>query len=363
MPLYRIVGVILKPVESAGPWGWLIGIGVVLMLPFVVLYLVILLIFGGIDAIFGTRLLDKELRANRGKETTVTIGQPSNTSGNNERARFPPGEVGSKLFLSNGGWRAINMTKGLRGAGQDAGFYYGYFEYLNFTESDRGRILTIEVKSQYIPTRIELWQGNIAGDDHAWWTHYGQAASSSAGTVFEQKPNLRWVIAPGNYTLYFAAFSQSGNVSNMPFFAKLDIGPPQLQGQESAPEETRENFSRPDETGDSRPRLAEALSAPLLIEPIDGATLSQPDAGDWIFDWADVPTAVKYEIIVQGLTAKFPVLHTETTVSRYTIPRKDGYIADQNLRGWSWRVRAKTQNAQWGEWSALRRFNVSPRNQ
>ena len=332
-------------------------------MPFVILYLLVMLILAGIDAVFGTHFLDKELRANRPNQTTVTIGQPSNTSGNNAGVRFPPGEVGSKLFSSNGGWRALNMSHGLRGnAGQTAGVYYGYFEYLNFSESDRGRILTIEVKSQYIPTRIELWRGNIAGDDHAWWTHHGQAASSSEGTVFEQKPSLRWVITPGSYTLFFAAFSQSGNLSNMPFFARLDIGPPELQGQYSAPTEGEEDLRSTDETSASRPRLVTAPSAPVLIEPIDEATLPQPDVGEWNFDWEDVPGAVRYEIIVQGLTATAPVLHTETAVSRYMIPRKNGYIADHHLRGWSWRVRAKTQNGQWGEWSALRKFNVSPRN-
>jgi hypothetical protein len=92
MPVYRIVGFILKPVESAGPWGWLIGILVVLMLPFLVLFLVTMLILGGIDAVFGTHLLDRELRANRPKET-ITMGNQVIRAGTNGRG-FHPGRLG-----------------------------------------------------------------------------------------------------------------------------------------------------------------------------------------------------------------------------------------------------------------------------
>jgi hypothetical protein len=291
-------------------------------------------------------------------------------AGNKRLLNTRASEPGRILFNSQGTWRAINMINGLRGdAGQDAGFYYGYFEYLNFAESQRGQTLIVEVKSQYIPARIEVWRGNISGDDHAWWTHYEQAASSSEGTVFEQKPQLRWVITPGNHTLFFAAFSHSGDVSNVPFFAKLDIGPGNVQGLDSDPTADRQDgdeLAGTSRSPESRPLLVipqTELQAPNLIDPIDGATLPQPDAGEWHFDWEDIPTVERYEIVVQGLAASFPVLHTETRLSQYTIPRKDAYIADRHLLGWGWRVRAKTQNGQWGKWSPLRRFNVSPRNQ
>jgi hypothetical protein len=102
--------------------------------------------------------------------------------------------------------------------------------------------------------------------------------------------------------------------------------------------------------------------APRLIEPADDATLPQPEAGDWRFDWEDVPTAKKYKIFVSGRTAVFPLLEKEISVSEYTIlGRKGSYIPGHNLDGWYWRVRAQDQNDEWGIWSELRRFSVAPR--
>jgi len=99
---------------------------------------------------------------------------------------------------------------------------------------------------------------------------------------------------------------------------------------------------------------------PNLLTPVAGATLPQPQFGEWRFDWADTPGAKAYEIVVLGSSAIFPMVHTTTTSSNYVLRRSSGYIADQNLLGWSWRVRAQYGNGTWGPWSAIRRFNVAP---
>jgi hypothetical protein len=106
------------------------------------------------------------------------------------------------------------------------------------------------------------------------------------------------------------------------------------------------------------------LLAPGLLQPALNATLPQPASGEWHFDWEDVPTAQKYELVVLGPSALIPLVQTETSASEYTVKKKrGGYIAEANLRGWSWRVRAQDRNGGWGPWSKLRRFNVSPQNQ
>jgi len=110
-----------------------------------------------------------------------------------------------------------------------------------------------------------------------------------------------------------------------------------------------------------KPQRAEL--GPRLIAPAPGATLPQPESGEWRFDWDDVPGAKSYEIVVTGATAAFPLVLATTEMSEYIHRVNPGYIADHNLLGWGWRVRAQYQNGTWGPWSRTRRFNVKLRNQ
>ncbi len=102
---------------------------------------------------------------------------------------------------------------------------------------------------------------------------------------------------------------------------------------------------------------------PRLIAPAPGTTLPQPESAEWRFDWDDIPGATSYEIVVVGATAAFPLVLATTERSEYVHRVNAGYIADHNLLGWGWRVRAQYQNGTWGQWSRTRRFNVKPRNQ
>jgi len=114
---------------------------------------------------------------------------------------------------------------------------------------------------------------------------------------------------------------------------------------------------------DDRLRTAEKSfePAPGLLQPAPDATLPQPGNGQWRFDWEDVPAATSYEIVVLGPAAISPIVRATTTSSDYVRPVSEGYVADHNLRGWSWRVRAQYRNGTRGPWSRVRRFNVSPR--
>jgi hypothetical protein len=111
--------------------------------------------------------------------------------------------------------------------------------------------------------------------------------------------------------------------------------------------------------------------APIPIQPNSASYLPQPGVGEWRFDWKDVPAADGYELVVLGPHASFPLVNSFTTKSEITIgmsapeknldAQKADYIAGQNLRGWSWRVRAKFSDGSFGAWSREQRFNILPR--
>ena len=113
--------------------------------------------------------------------------------------------------------------------------------------------------------------------------------------------------------------------------------------------------------------------SPILIEPQSNATFPQPGRGEWRFDWEDVPGARSYEIVILGPHANVPMSRVQTKTSEITMgsrdqtaiadPQKAPYIADHNLKGWSWRVRAQMSDGSWGPWSRERRFDVQPREQ
>jgi hypothetical protein len=99
---------------------------------------------------------------------------------------------------------------------------------------------------------------------------------------------------------------------------------------------------------------------PQLLEPMADAVLPQPYASEWRFDWEDVPGVKGYEIVILGPAAVFPLVQRRTISSEHAVPVSQGYIAEHNLRGWSWRVRAQHADGTWGPWSNVRRFNVNP---
>ncbi len=114
------------------------------------------------------------------------------------------------------------------------------------------------------------------------------------------------------------------------------------------------------------------VGGPILIEPQSNSTLPQPGDGEWRFDWEDVPGSERYEIVILGPHASTPLARVITSKSEITLGKrlpgsdvdrsKAGYIADHNLRGWSWRVRAKLIDGTWGAWSREKRFNIQIRN-
>jgi superkiller protein 3 len=103
---------------------------------------------------------------------------------------------------------------------------------------------------------------------------------------------------------------------------------------------------------------------PSLLKPAAGATLDNGtlDGGKlrvWQFDWSGVPRATQYHLYVIGSKAKSPLINNPTlTSSSYRFESK-GYVADQNRRGWRWKVRALVHGT-WSDWSEERAFDVAP---
>jgi len=113
--------------------------------------------------------------------------------------------------------------------------------------------------------------------------------------------------------------------------------------------------------------VSSPLSAPMLISPANGAILDngcspKPNGITWDFDWSDVPGATAYHIRVWKNPA-LPLINNMNVPSssfNYVSPPAD-YIANTNLGGWRWMVRAKVRNV-WGPWSSVRSFRVEKLN-
>lgn len=106
---------------------------------------------------------------------------------------------------------------------------------------------------------------------------------------------------------------------------------------------------------------------PALVVPGDNEVLPQrrPDekiALNWTFGWKACPEATKYHLFVIGPTALNPIVNEDSlTSATYQFQRSGGQISKSKTQGWTWKVRAYA-DGQWGEWSEVRTFNVTPPN-
>lgn len=110
------------------------------------------------------------------------------------------------------------------------------------------------------------------------------------------------------------------------------------------------------------------LAAPVLLSPANGAVMDngcQPKQNNvtWDFDWSDVPgiTAATYHIRVWKNPAIPFINDMNVTSSSYHFDKPTGFVTNNNLTGWRWRVRAKVHGT-WGPWSVARTFRVEKLN-
>jgi len=81
-------------------------------------------------------------------------------------------------------------------------------------------------------------------------------------------------------------------------------------------------------------------TVPSLISPRDGAYLPQPSE-PWTFDWADSLDLergiIEYKLYVIHKDAEIPVIDDYVKDSHYS-KTLGGYITDEDLKGWTWKV-------------------------
>ncbi|MCH8987821.1 MAG: serine/threonine-protein kinase [Chloroflexi bacterium] len=115
---------------------------------------------------------------------------------------------------------------------------------------------------------------------------------------------------------------------------------------------------------------AQKSCIPSLVSPQNGATLGNgtvledgsPDVSDyrlWEFDWSDCERATQYHLVVVGPSASTPLIDERDLTSPVHLFDRTGYIAEANLLGWKWKVRAMV-DGDWSDWSETQTFNVEP---
>jgi len=105
-------------------------------------------------------------------------------------------------------------------------------------------------------------------------------------------------------------------------------------------------------------------TVPSLISPSDGTTLPQPSE-PWIFDWtdsSDLESGIRqYELYVRHKGSEIPVIDDYIKDSYYS-KTLGGYVTSENLKGWTWRVRAQNDYGYWSDWSETWTFDVEARD-
>jgi hypothetical protein len=117
-------------------------------------------------------------------------------------------------------------------------------------------------------------------------------------------------------------------------------------------------------------------STPVLLTPIGNASIQQNDPtigcpfypsrgyGFRIFfDWTDSSSQVGiagYEIFAERESALVPIVDAFVTDSQLTVVSCNTFVIDQNLEGWRWRVRARDNSGNLGEWTAFAQFRFAP---
>jgi hypothetical protein len=108
-----------------------------------------------------------------------------------------------------------------------------------------------------------------------------------------------------------------------------------------------------------------AVTSPVLVSPAHNATMDNAckagtDKTIWNFSWNKVEGASRYHLyVIEPQTDDAVIDKSDLTQTSYQGGLGAGYVIDDSLKGWRWRVRAEV-NGEWGQWSKTRSFNVEP---
>jgi hypothetical protein len=119
------------------------------------------------------------------------------------------------------------------------------------------------------------------------------------------------------------------------------------------------------------------VGTPALLLPLNGAHIVQndpdvdcsPDANrgrgyQIVFDWTDVTArdgVAGYELFATKQGAPLPLIDNEFVEgSQFTFVACNGFVTDEDLQGWEWRVRARDSEGRVGDYSPTRTFEFDP---
>lgn len=102
-----------------------------------------------------------------------------------------------------------------------------------------------------------------------------------------------------------------------------------------------------------------------LVFPDSGAIMDNRndevwDALIWYFEWIGYQD-VEYQLYVKHKSAEMPFIDIKTYDYYYTYFTFRFYIGEENLKGWTWKIRGKYKGV-WSTWSEEREFDVEPEN-
>jgi hypothetical protein len=101
---------------------------------------------------------------------------------------------------------------------------------------------------------------------------------------------------------------------------------------------------------------------PLAPEPgavLDNGRMDMLDEIVRSFSWTPCPGASEYWLLAMREGARYPAVSVTLTATRYDSASLGDYVAEGNLSGWWWRVRAEVDGV-WQPWSVASAFSVEP---
>jgi hypothetical protein len=101
------------------------------------------------------------------------------------------------------------------------GIYSGTYCLLGLANSDKGKLLRIKAESLGQNSWIEIWRGHFDGQDTNAWVKIREHSADSHDQPNPKK--LQWRIEPGNYTVYFVTYNDSGQVPNYDIMYTIEI--------------------------------------------------------------------------------------------------------------------------------------------
>ena len=123
--------------------------------------------------------------------------------------------------------------------------------------------------------------------------------------------------------------------------------------------------------GDSTP----SGHAPVLLHPAERTRIDQNQPGlpcapsasrgrgfriPFVWDAVSSPQVAGYQLFVKKNTATVPLIRLAVTSPGYTYTSCNAFVADANLEGWQWMVRAVGVDGTLGPWSSAINFGFKP---